>query len=250
MKNNNLILIFFFLIAIKSFGQEIILLEKRNDVKVSYKLILENSSEKKDSYIIIVDAENTSSEDLYYEVPLYPNGQGDYNLPIDRFMKGFTHVEIKNSTGIFGNGESIIGDETKYITTDNTQLFKLKKGDRYSSETSFKVKKGTKPIIINKLLKSPEKIDKFDLKISRKMLEGNYISSCGDIEINVKTATSQEQGNYLVQTTNGREFIWLPKTESTFFRKNTDYYSLTFDKSNSSYSYVSEDGIKCYWEKK
>ena len=194
-------------------------------------------------------AENTSDTDLYYSVELRKDNNGNWMLPIIPDQKGFTKIKVLNSTGWFGDGQSLIGDQTDYVTTNNSLLFVIKKGNTYSEETSFKVKKGNKPIITNTFLRSLKKLQDFDLKISSKMLDGNYISSCGNVQINISFVNSIERGDFLIQTTNGKQFIWLRTSTTTFVRENNSDYSLTYNKNNGTFTYSTSDGITCVWKK-
>ena len=236
------------LLTFKGLGQEIQLANK-DDIKISYQLLLEEEGKKKDSYILIVNALNESDSDLYYEVSLTKNNQGQWELPIFPEEKGFTKVLVRNSTGLFGDGQSLIGNETDLITTDNTMLFHFKKGDILTQETTFKVKTGKKPLITNTFNKVLKPLENFDLKISGDMLNGDYISSCGDIKININAQNSEEKGDYLLQTTNGNQFIWLRISETTFVRENSDNLTLIFNKDHNNFAYSTTDGINCSWVK-
>lgn len=249
MKTKLLFIIAFLLIANKVSSQEEKQLASRDGVTVSYQLILENEGKKKDSYILIVNTENTSDTDLYYNVELHKDNNGNWALPILPEQKGFTKIKVRNSTGWFGDGQSLIGEQTDYITTNNSILFKIKKGNIYSEETDFRVKKGNKPLITNTYLRRLKKIEEFDLKISSKMLDGNYISSCGNMQINISSGNSTERGDFLTQTTNGKQFIWLRSTTTTFVRENNSDYSLTYNKNNGTFTYSTSDGITCNWKK-
>jgi hypothetical protein len=164
--------------------------------------------------------------------------------------KGFTKLKVRNAVGIFGGGQSIIGDQTKYKTTEDALLFELKRGNIYTYETTFKVKSGDKPMITNSFLKSLKTVDSFDLKASTKMLNGDYISNCGNFKMNLLMQNNTEHGEHLLQTTNGHQFIWVRLSETTFTRENrTEDYSLTFNKSNNTYTYSTSDGVTCIWSK-
>lgn len=243
------LLITFSLLTFNCLGQKEIELADKNDVKISYQLLLEDEGKKKDSYILIVNALNESETDLYYEVALTENNQGQLQLPFIPEEKGFTKILVRNSTGLFGDGQSIIGEQTDLITTDNSMLFHLKKGDILTQETTFKVKTGIKPLITNTFNKTLKPLEGFDIQISGDMLDGDYISSCGDIRININGQNSEEKGDYLLQTTNGNQFIWLRTSETTFVRENSDDLTLIFNKDENKFTYSTSDGINCIWNK-
>ena len=225
-------------------------LSSKYDVDITYSLILQEQGKKKDKYILIVNATNNSKEDLYYSV----KNEKDKNvLAMNSLMSGsygFTKIKVRNSTGLFGDGKSIVGEKTNLITTNNNLLYLVKSGGIYTYETKFKVKKGVKPIVTNSFFKVLKTIDNFDLAISPTMLNGKYISSCGEVKIEIKAGSSAEKGDYLVQTTNGKQFIWLRSSSNTFVRENNKELTLTFHKSSNTYTYFSSDGISCTWIRK
>lgn len=250
MKTKITIIIAFLLITIKVSSQEEKQLANKDGVKITYQLLLTEEGKKKDNYILIVNAINESNVDLYYTVPLIKNNTGQWSLPYTPSEKGFTKINVRNSTGLFGDGQSLIGDQTNLFTTNNSLLFELKSGNIYSQETSFKVLKGQKPLITNTFSNTLKILSDFDLLISAEMLNGDYISSCGDIKININTQNSPEKGDYLLQTTNGNQFIWIRSSETSFVRENNPDYTLTFNKNDNSYTYSTSDGINCSWIKK
>ncbi|WP_299148140.1 hypothetical protein [uncultured Dokdonia sp.] len=232
------------------FSQEDKIVYNRDGLKISYQLILEAEGKKKDKYILLVNALNENNYDLYYDVPLYKNNQGQWNLPLTPQERGFTKIDIRNSTGLFGNGQSIIGDQSNFFTNNHTILFNIRQGGVYTQETTFKVKSGVKPIITNSINSVLKKIDEFDLMLSAEMLNGNYVSSCGNIRINISASNSEARGDFLIQTTNGSQFFWIKKSETTFVRENNSGLTLTYNKSDNSFTYSSSDGIVCDWIKK
>ncbi|WP_010232604.1 hypothetical protein [Gillisia marina] len=237
------------LMTFNCLGQEEIQLADKNDVQISYQLLLEEEGKKKDKYILIVNAINESETDLYYEVPLTENSQGELQLPFIPEDKGFTKILVRNSTGLFGDGQSIIGDQTDLMTTDNSLLFHVKKGEILTQETTFKVKTGVDPLITNTFNKSLKPLENFDIMVTGDMLDGDYISSCGNFNMNLKGENSIERGDYLLQTTNGNQFIWIRTSETTFVRENSDDFALTFNKDESTFKYSTSDGINCTWSK-
>jgi len=240
------LLLFAFISAIVLKAQEEIQLASKDGIKVSYQLILEEQGKKKDKYILIVNAVNTTDNDLFYGVQLTQNDEGKWQF---NESNGFTIIKVRNATGLFGAGKAIVAEKTDFITTDNKLLFVIKKGTIYSDETTFKVAKGDKPLITNTFLKILKSFNSFDIKVNSKILNGNYISSCGNIKINISLENSAEKGDYLLQTTNGKQFIWIRTSEYTFVRENNSEYSLTFNKKDNSFTYTTTDGITCIWTK-
>lgn len=249
MIKNITIIIALLFFSPKLSSQEEIKLGNKDGIKITYQLLLEDAGKRKDKYILIVNAANEGNTDLYYDVKLTKSNEGNWELPVMPSAKGFSKVLVRNSTGLFGDGQSLIGDLTKLVTTDNSILFELKKGDIYTQETTFKVKKDVKPLITNTFSKTIKELENYDLKISAEMLKGDYVSSCGNIKININVRNSEEKGDFIIQTTNGKQFVWLRNSETTFVRENNDDYTLTFNKDNNTYTYSTSDGITCNWIK-
>lgn len=244
---NNLLIVLLMTFSLQIMAQEEVLLSEKDGVRVSYQLYTEEEGKKKDSYLVIVNAVNNSDTHLYYEVPLIEVSPGNMTLPLFPEDKGFTKIEVRNSTGLFGNGQSIIGKETDLITTGNAMLFIIEKGEILTDETSFKVKAGNQPLITNSFSKTLGTLDSFDLKIDPQALNGDYLSSCGEIKVNLLAQSSPERGDFLVQTTNGSQFIWIRTSETTFVRENFGEMSLSFNKETNTFSYSTADGINCSW---
>ncbi|MDO6600020.1 hypothetical protein [Tenacibaculum sp. 1_MG-2023] len=249
MKTKITLIITLLLITLKISSQEEKALTSKDGVKITYQLLLEDEGKKKDKYILIVNAINESDIDLYYKVKLIKNKEGKWSLPFISEQKGFTKIKVRNSTGLFGNGQSLFGEQTNLLTIDNSILYKIKKEEIYTQETTFKVKKDKKPLITNTFSKKIKPLDQFDLKISKQMLDGDYLSSCGNIKVNINSGNSTEKGDYLLQTTNGKQFTWIRSSETTFVRENNSDYTLTFNKDNGTYTYSTSDGITCSWER-
>jgi len=242
-------LLLLLLLTINVSAQEEKVLGSKNGIKITYQLLLEQEGKKKDKYILIVNAINDTQSNLFYEVPLSKDTNGKWILPIIPEQKGFTKISVRNSTGLFGNGQSIIGDQTKLLTTNNSILYEIKRGEIYTQETTFKVRKGNKPLITNLFSKTLKDLEVFDLQLSADMLKGDYLSSCGNLKVNINVSNSPEKGDYLIQTTNGKQFLWLRSSETTFTRENSQDFTLTFNKDNNTYNYSTSDGISCSWTK-
>lgn len=236
-------------IPLLQFSQEDIKLNKKNGIEVSYQLLLSDEGKKKDQYILIANAINTTSKDFYYSVPLIKGSNGKYTLSPFGQEKGFTKVKVRNSTGLFGDGQSIIGELTKMFTVNKHVLFVVKKGETYSEETKFKVKKGVKPLITNTFSKVFKDLSDFDLEISKEMLDGSYTSSCGDFILTIEANENVEKGDFLIQTVNGKKFIWLRDNNLAFKREDVKGYSIIYNKENLSFKYSANDGVKCNWVK-
>ncbi len=238
-----------FLMAFTCFAQEEKLLIDKDGLAISYQLLLTEEAKKKDSYLLIVNAVNESDTDLYYEVPLHQSYTGKLSLPLFPEEKGFTKIQVRNSTGLFGDGKSILGEPTELLTTNNAMLFQVKKNEKLSDETSFKVKAGETPLVTNSFSSLLKPLEEFDLYVTADMLKGDFVSSCGDFQLNLNVDYSEEIGEYFIQTTNGTQFIWLRTAETTFVRENFNEITLTYNKDKDEFYYSTADGINCSWQR-
>jgi len=248
MKKTLLILsmIVFLINTIKA--QDEVVLTEQNGIKISYKLLLEDKGSKKDKYVLIAKIENIGDVDKYYSVPL--EQQDDGTMAISALTNlSFAKISVRNATGMFGGGLTVNGEQTKYITTGNNILFVLKKGIIVNGESKFKVKTGQTPMITNSFTKSLSELKDFNIKIFSNLLNGNYISSCGNFILNISAEKTAENGEHLIQTVNGKQFIWTRKSETTFTRKGCSGFSLTYNKGSKSFTYSTTDGIVCEWKK-
>ncbi len=237
------------LVNLHVFSQEEIELNSKDGLDVSYQLLLESEGKKKDAYILIVNAENNSGQDLYYPVTLNETPDGSLVLPFIPESKGFTKILVRNSTGLFGDGQSIIGDPTEMITTDKEMIFVVKNGETYTQETSFKVKTGVTPLITNTFFASFKELAAFDLLLTASQLNGDYISNCGNLNMQLNCQIDPEKGEIMVQTVNGQQFIWLRTAETTFIRETNPDYFLTYNKTSNKFQFSTADGITCEWKK-
>ena len=76
-----------------------------------------------------------------------------------------------------------------------------------------------------------------------------HISSCGNIRLNLNASKDETGRDIVVQTINGKQFVWIRKTEDTFVRQNCNEATLTFNKNNNSFQYSTIDGVYCDWIK-
>ncbi|GAA4850027.1 hypothetical protein [Algivirga pacifica] len=221
----------------------------KDGIKVSYQLLLKDEGKKKDKYILIVNAVNETDQDLYYAVPLIPDAEGNLAMPFSDEEQGFSKVRVRNSTSIFGAGRSVVGEQTELYTTNNELLFLVKKGGHYTNETTFKVEAGNKPLLTNTFTNIVKPLGAYDIKISPAVVNGDYVASCGDVRLNLSFQTTEEDGEHLVATVNGQQFIWLKSTETSFVRKDSNEFTLTYDSHTQSFHYATSDGMLCTWGK-
>ncbi len=249
MKKQILLSLVILLISSIAFGQEVVNLGERNGVKVSYQLMLKDKGKKKDKYLMIIKLENTSSNDYYNGIPLTIEEDGTASLPLILDDYAFALIKVRNGAGMFGNSIGILGDYTQFVTEDNKQLIVIKAGSVYNGEVTFKVKTGETPMITN-TFGNMRKIGDFKIKMFSSLLNGDYTSDCGNFVLNLSAESSPEKGDYLIQTVNGNQFIWLRKSETTFVREMGEGYSLTYNKHDKTFTYSTTDGLTCVWKKR
>jgi hypothetical protein len=234
----------------KLIGQEEKKIAVKDSVEITYQLLLKGHTSKKDKYILIANAINKSNTDKFYAAPLAKNNPEGHMSTTQTGDSGFTRLKVRNSTGIFGNGASIKGEPTYLLTTSNEAIYVIRKGNSYSQETSFRVIKGNKPLITNTFTKTFQKLSYYDLRLTPKMISGDYVSNCGDIRLNLNASKDETGRDIVIQTINGKQFIWIRKTEDTFVRKNNcNEATLTYNKNNNSFQYSTIDGVYCDWIK-
>lgn len=245
----------FLIITLFSFTKLISQQEKRiavkDSVEITYQLLLKGHTSKKDKYILIVNAINKSNTDKFYVTPLAkPSSINQSTVSQAGTSPGFTRVKVRNSTGMFGNGASIKGEFTGLITTNNEAIYVIRKGNIYTQETSFRVLKGTAPLITNTFTKTFNDLSNYDLRLTPKMINGDYISDCGDIRLNLNASKDETGKDIVIQTINGKQFIWIRTSEDTFVRRNNcNEATLTFNKTTNSFQYSTVDGVYCDWVK-
>ncbi|KAB8153357.1 hypothetical protein EZY14_008990 [Kordia sp. TARA_039_SRF] len=229
------------LVFVSAYSQTELL--KSKGVEVTYQLIKEKETRNKNKFIMMVSVVNTSNEDYYYTVSSNANTrilQGD----------GFVKVKVRNSSGWLGDGKAITGEPTEYVTVDNDYLYVIKAGEMYNSETTFRIKKNREPLITGNFTKTLKTLEEFDLKVDATMINGDWISSCGNIRITLSHfAANEKRREYILQTVNGKQFTWIRNSENSYVREDNTGYSLTFNKDAQTFTYSSEDGISCEWKK-
>ena len=178
MKNTLLLLTSLFLFTnLIAFGQENVIVGTKDNVEISYQLTKLETNAKKDRYLISVTAQNKNNYNLYYSVVFFKNADGSETLsPL--IPTGFSKIVIRNSTGWFGDGKQIVGQETTIKTETNEILFNLEKNKIYNFETEFNVKHDDKPIITNTYGSTLRKLEEFNIVINDTFVNGVWVSNC------------------------------------------------------------------------
>lgn len=230
-------------------AQEKITLNTQDGIQVTYELTKMDDGDKKDTYLVIVKAENTNDHDVYYSIPLTKQANGTYVVPVTANLL-FAQTSVRNSTSLFGDQVNLKGTETKITTNDNKLLYTIAKGSFITGEQKFKVKKGAKPVLTNTFLLSLKPLDYYDVAINETMINGDWVSDCGNIQMNL-TMTKNEHGDVMLQQlVNGRQNNWVKKTAHTFEKTADSNATLSFNKTNGSFTYTNTDGVLCVWKRK
>lgn len=232
-------------------AQETYVLNNQDGIYVTYELTKLESSSKKDSYLVVVKAENRNNEDVYYGVPQYKIGYGTSQTSAAN-NQAFAQSSVRNSTEFLGDYAFIPlkGNITRLVTSDNQILFMLGRGNTVTSEKKFKVKTGIKPVLTNSFLVQLKPISYFDLAVSEEMVNGDWISSCGNVLMSL-TLTRNENGETIIrQLLNGKQNIWRKVGSNTFEKIFDRNATLTYNKVNNSFSYSTTDGVLCSWSRR
>lgn len=126
------IIILFLFISMKVSAQDINLLEQ-SGITLTYQLIKLSETEKKDTYLLVVKANNKNNYDAFYQGP--KNGVNPF----------FGEVTVRNANAMI----YLTGTESKLSTVDGKLLY-LKSLSTMSFEKEFKIDKEQKPIITAK----------------------------------------------------------------------------------------------------
>ena len=231
-----------------AFSQERVPINSQYGISVSYELTKIEESKKKDRYVIIVKAENTTDKDLYYSVPLTnnPNGVKEVGLLTNRV---FSQVEVRNSTSMFGTFVDLKGIETDINTKDNKRLFTIRKGEFITNEKEFSVKSGTKPIVTNTFLLPFNPSTFFQPAVDNKVLDGSWVSNCGNVSMTLNYSVAQNGSEMLAQTINGNRIIYKKISSTSYEKFNDTNVTLTYDEATNQFTYSTKDGVVCVWKK-
>ena len=230
------------------FSQEEVTIGSKENVIITYQLTKLEENPKKDKYLISVSSQNKNDFDLYYPLAILKNADGTENVN-PYASTGFAKIVIRNSTGWFGDGKQIVGQQTKVRTESNELLVVLEKQKIYNFETEFNVKHGETPIITNSYLNTLRKLSEFNIMLDDSFINGVWTSSCGNNTI-LLTFVDVANGKILLQSVNGKQIRWVKQTATTFIKETDTNSTLTFNKGENKFYYTSSDGNNCEWAKK
>ena len=230
------------------FGQNSVEIANIDNVKIQYSLTKLESKETKEKYLIQVNVINNNSYPMYYVVPGLV--AQDKSIVIDVLNLNFAKIKIRNSTGLFGDGIGLSGDNSNMKTINNGFLFVLMPGKIYNSETTFKVKTGEDPLVTNTVKANLNKLLNFDVKINSTNVNGIWSSTCSSMDLSLTFEENIGGISYIIQSVNGKQSKWLKQTEMNFTRENDNSTTLTYQKANNTFLFSSSDGISCTLTKK
>ena len=119
-------------------------LEEKDGISITYKLTKIKEEDKKDTYLIVCTAKNTTDQDLFYEAS---------ENKVNPF---FAIVTVRNGSGYL----NLIGTESK-LSVGKKILFYVKKGSSVSVDKEVKFPKGTNPILTNEFVSELKPISDF-----------------------------------------------------------------------------------------
>ncbi len=230
------------------FGQNAVELANVDNVKIQYSLTKLETKETKEKYLIQVNVVNNNSYPMYYVVPGIVNE--DKSVTMDPLNLNFAKIKIRNSTGLFGDGIGLAGDNSNMKTISNGFLFALMPGKIYNFETTFKVKTGDLPLVTNTVKSNLNKLSNFDVKINSANINGIWSSTCSSMDLSLTFEENIGGISYIIQSVNGKQSKWLKQTEMNFTRENDNSTTLTYQKANNTFLFSSSDGISCTLTKK
>jgi hypothetical protein len=230
------------------YSQEEIKIGSKENVIITYQLTKLVENPKKDKYLISVSSQNKNDFDLYYPLALMKNANGTESVNLF-LATGFAKITIRNSTGWFGDGKQIEGQQTKIKTENNELLVILEKQKIYNFETEFNVKHGDTPIITNSYLNTVRKLSEFNLMLDDSFINGVWNSNCGNNTISL-TFIDVENVKILLQSVNGKQIRWIKQSATTFIKESDSNSTLSFSKAENKFYYTSSDGNNCEWNKK
>lgn len=236
------------LIGFYCFGQEAKIIGNQQGIEISYQLTTLEKGDKKDKYLVAITAVNKGNEDLYYGVAIVKDANGQESFGILPQL-GFSKISIRNSTGWFGDGKDVMGEQTILRTEDNANLFVFFKEKILNFEFEFNTKSGVTPIITNSYIKTLRPLNTFNIALNDAIINGTWISTCGN-SMNSLVFSADASGQFINQSVNGRQFKWIRRNVTEFTKENDSNSTLTYNKSNNTFIYANAEGVSCEWNKK
>lgn len=151
-------------------------------------------------------------------------------------------IQVQNGTGLF-TSKNIEGERSEYKTGDGDVLYIFEKGKIYNDDDKFKVRSGVEPIFTYEEFKSLKPLNKYNLLIDGKMLNGTWTGDCVDGEISITYSdTGVKDALFLRNGTTTHSWV---RRSPQVFDKLDQNASLTFDKQSMGLIYFNKDRILC-----
>lgn len=248
--NKSILLLYALSIYIFSSAQkENVLLNEQDGVSISYILQFKEAKKNSDLYQLSIITENNGDFDYYYTVPQVMDKYGSYRPITTLRESSYAIIEIKNATMLFTGQGYAKGTKTEFVTKDNSALFELQKGGKYTYSLNFRIRTGLKPEIEIMSIKPFRVLSGFALKPTLNDYVGNYQSNCNTNHIYLQITKDKERGTYLTQTTNSSKSIWLRVSDTEFQNESNPGYRLSYNEDEKTFFYILPDGNQCVWRK-
>lgn len=226
-----------------------VLLHEQDGISISYILQFKKAKKKSDLYQLIVITENKSNFDYYYTVPQVIDKYGGYRPTSALKETSIAIIEIKNATMFFTGRGYAKGIKTDLVTKDNSALFELQKGKKYTYSLNFRIRTGVTPEIGMMSINPFRVLSSFALKPTLNDYIGNYQSNCNTNGISLQITKDKDRGTYLTQTTNTSKSIWLKENDTSFYKESNPDFKLNYNEDDNTFLYTMPDGNYCVWKK-
>lgn len=231
-------------IAVRSQGTDTI--RSKDGITVTYTLKKTSAGDKHDWYRLDMSARNDLPHDVYYsKFSASTTTPNTYS---------FSRVIIYNTSRLEGFGGTTIpvqGDATGMKTDRNMMLFRIGAGRRISTSAEFTVKSGQQPNVFFGLDGPFQKLETFKLVMSSEPVSAaTWISSCGNVAMELQQSPQPDGRIELRQRVNGREQVWIRNAQGIFEKPGDPGARVSWNSVGNVYTYTNDDGVVCLWQKK
>ena len=218
----------------------------KDGITVTYTLIKTSGGDKHDWYRLEMSARNDNPHDVYYAkyaaTTTTPN------------TYSFSRVIVYNTSRLEGFGRTTIpvqGDATEMKTDRNMMLFRISAGRRISAGAEFTVKTGQQPNVFFGLDGPFQQLNAFKLVMQAEPLAGGtWISSCGNVPMELQQISQPGGRIELRQRVNGRDQTWVKNAQGIFEKPGDPGARVSWNSVGNVYTYTNDDGVVCLWQKK
>ena len=218
----------------------------KDGITVTYTLKKTSVGDKHDWYRLDISARNDLPHDVYYsKFSASTTTPNTYS---------FSRVIIYNTSRLEGFGGTTIpvqGDATGMNTDRNMMLFRIGAGRRISAGVAFTVKTGQQPNVFFGLDGPFQKLEAFKLVMSSEPVSAaTWISSCGNVPMDLQQVTQPGGRIELRQRVNGRDQVWVSNAQGIFEKPGDAAARVSWNSLGNVYTYTNDDGVVCLWQKK